>query len=147
MPKTLNLRSQKAIQGVLAGKSKGEALRDAGFSEGISDNPARIFGKPEVAQVVNDYVTRLERARDHLMQHLEAKVIISEKDGDPGVKKGQIMLDPEEISKTMNNLTKDIQLISGKATHNINVNVQVEHRDRVHNIILDNIEEEEQEDE
>lgn len=142
MPKTLDLRNQKAIQGVLAGKSKAEALRDAGFSESVAKMPQKVFDKPEVKQVVNDYVSRLERARDHLMRHLEAKVIIPEKEGEVGVKQGQIMLDPEEISKTMNNLTKDIQLISGKATQNINVNVQVEHRNKVHDIIFDNTEEE-----
>lgn len=142
MPKTLDLRNQRAIQGVLAGKSQAEALRDAGFSESIARVPSKVFDKPEVTQVVNDYVARLERAREHLMKHLEAKVLIPEKEGDVGVKQGQIMLDPEEISKTMNNLTKDIHLISGKPTQNVNVNVRVEHRNRVHDIIFDNTEEE-----
>jgi len=96
-----NPREKKAIQGLLAGKSKKDALISAGYSKSIAETkPSKIFGKGRVQQtiqeiLINEGVTE-EKLAQTLAEGLDAKKVISAMVIAPG---GEGMKDANSMTK------------------------------------------------
>lgn len=55
MHRSLTLRQERVVEMVeKGGKTKGEILRDAGYSEAVAKTPDKVFGKPAVRAALAD---------------------------------------------------------------------------------------------
>lgn len=129
--KNLNRKQQHAVKLLIENPtaSKAEILRQSGYSEkGSVIKPAQVFDQPEVKEAIDTYVDRLRSLRDKVTEHLARALEDPKK-----------ILHPRDAVSIMDVLTKNIQLLSGKATDNFAIVVREEHRRMVEDILLENI--------
>jgi len=53
------------------GKSKGEILREVGYSKTISENPKKIYESKGVQEEMEPFIERLKKARNRALANLE----------------------------------------------------------------------------
>lgn len=97
----LTLRDIKVLELVANGGKKAPSMIKAGFSPRTARTPRKFFDRPAIAQAIDDYVERLKKHREVVIKRMEKTV----------GKAGYAVL-----SMSQGQLTRDIELLSGKPT-------------------------------
>lgn len=97
--------------------SVGKIMREQGYSEYISQQPNRVTSQQVYKDIVNPVVEQMNRIRSKALDALEKKDMRKEK--------MPVLLAGVEV------MTKNSQLLGGKATENVGVIVDVS--ERIHN--------------
>lgn len=87
------------------GGSLSAAMRAVGYGAGYAKNPSKLRKTKAWKETMEPVLKRLEKARDQAIERMEATV----NEADYG-----------QVSAGVERLTKQIQLISGKPTENVN---------------------------
>jgi hypothetical protein len=97
------------------GKSKkvnmGKILREVGYSDNTSDNPQEVTGTKSYQSVVMPFLEKLEAERNRILMEISTKDLDNERHTD--------------LVRSLDTLTKNVQLLSGKETERAGVNINV----------------------
>lgn len=105
-----SIRAQKALANLVAnGSSKAQAIRDAGYSKNTARCPSKVFGSLEAKEVIEPFLAKLEKERVRLIDNISLKNLDD--------------VQYEAAVRSMDMITKNTQLLSGKATENVNTNI------------------------
>lgn len=125
--KKLSIRAKNAIEGILAGKPQGQAMRDAGYAPSTSTCPNKnLFQTNPVKAELDPFVRSLMHHRDELIEAMRD----SYRDAEYGSQ-----------SASLNALVKTIQLLTGKATGKIGFDLDADTKDAIKAVIALNAEE------
>lgn len=89
----------------------GKAIREQGYSEACIANPSKVTGTKSYKAVMVPFLQRLERHRDRIMEAMEAKDLDLE--------------DYRILSESYDRMTKNLNLLQGKSTDNVAVEVRM----------------------
>lgn len=92
-------------------KTLGQMMLEAGYSENQAKNPYQILETQGVQDGVSDVVQKMERERNRILLELAAKDLEKERHKD--------------LVDSMDKMTKNIQLLSGKETERAGVSINV----------------------
>lgn len=119
--KPLSPRGQAAIQDILKGKPAKEAMINAGFSPKTAHNPSRnLLYQPGAKEEIDNFVKGLIHHRDEVMEAMRE----SYQDASYS-----------ELAMSLNNLIKNIQLLTGKATGKMGFDLPPEQAEAIKAII------------
>ena len=107
-----SLRAQKAVS-ILAenGGKKGDALREAGYSESIALYPSKVFESVNVKPLLDPIVEKMKKERDAIITLMAKK----RKTANYAV-----------LSMAMRNMNHDIQVLSGRPTEIVDKPLETE---------------------
>lgn len=109
-------KQEKVVNGIVENlgsggtKSKGEILREAGYSESVADNPEQIFSSPTIKEETKSIVKQLEKERQRAISALAGKIDEAKY---------------RDLNDGIDKLTKNIQLLTGGDTERNNQPVLV----------------------
>lgn len=98
-----SIRAQKAVNIILANprKSKGQALREAGYSESVARHPADVFSQEPVVEIVDGVLQKLKAERVAILNEMLEK----RKGANYGT-----------LAMALGIINKDIELLEGRPT-------------------------------
>lgn len=117
----LSLKAQAAIKNVLAGDSKRKAMQKAGYSKYTAAHPnENLFNKKNVKDAVDPLLKQMLAHREELLADMRKKYTTA---------------NYTSVSMSFSMLTKDIQLLTGKATGKIGFEVSPEDRKMILDVL------------
>lgn len=101
----LNIRQKKAIELLLKGGTTWAAiLKEAGYSPSICNSPSRVHKKKNFKAAVGTIIERMEEEREKALKAMAGK---------------RDTASYAELAATIDKFTKNIQLLGGKSTENL----------------------------
>ncbi len=119
-----SVKAQKVIADMLQGKPVSTAMRDNGYSDAYSKNPQQFKESNGVAALIDPLVKSLMMHRDDVLARM--RQMLDEKSPDIGY---------SQLVSSFDILTKNIQLLTGRATGRIGFAVTEEERKMIEDII------------
>jgi IS5 family transposase len=105
-----SIKQKKALNNLVAnGGNKAQAIRDAGYAESMTREPAKVFDSVGLKPEVERFVAKLEKERERLLDSIMSKNLDD--------------VQYESAIRSVDILTKNTQLLGGKATDNVAVSV------------------------
>jgi hypothetical protein len=103
----------KVVESLGTGKkvNMGKILREVGYSDNTSDNPQEVTGTKSYQSVVMPFLEKLEAERNRILMEISTKDLDNERHTD--------------LVRSLDTLTKNVQLLSGKETERAGVNINV----------------------
>jgi len=103
----------KVVESLGTGKkvNMGKILREVGYSDNTSDNPQEVTGTKSYQSVVMPFLEKLEAERNRILMEISVKDLDKERHTD--------------LVRSLDTLTKNVQLLSGKETERAGVNINV----------------------
>jgi hypothetical protein len=103
----------KVVESLGKGKkvNMGKILREVGYSDNTSDNPQEVTGTKSYQSVVMPFLEKLEAERNRILMEISTKDLDNERHTD--------------LVRSLDTLTKNVQLLSGKETERAGVNINV----------------------
>ena len=99
----------------MLGKGKapvlGKVLREVGYSESTSETPQSVTNTKSYQDEVNPFLEKLEKERNRILNEISVKDLSEEKHTD--------------LVRSLDTVTKNVQLLSGKETERAGVNINV----------------------
>jgi hypothetical protein len=89
----------------------GQILREVGYAEDTADNPQQVTATKTYQQEITPFIQKLEKERDRIVSAL------SRKDLDD--------VQYQHLTSAVDTLTKNIQLLGGKETEKMGVNINI----------------------
>ena len=101
--------AQEVLETVRKGKrpNLGKIIKKNGYAETTSTVPSQVTRTKSYQEIMNPVVKRMEKERERIMTALESKDLTEERYRD--------------LVDGLDKITKNIQLLSGKATNNVQV--------------------------
>lgn len=116
----LSIKGKKALTNMVAnGGNLAKAMRDAGYSARTARSPQKLTNQPEFKKEALSFIQKLEKERDRLIEAISKKNL------------GKVQY--EGAVRSVDLITKNMQLLSGNATERSEVNI--ENKDKVKNAI------------
>ena len=100
--------------------NKGKILQESGYSKATSINPEVVYDSDGVKGELEPIVSRMTKERDRLLTEAQTRVLTDVR--------------YKEIMDSLDTLTKNIQLLSGGTTENINLIISKEVADKYETI-------------
>src|SRR3990167_4017632 len=94
-------------------KNKGEIIRESEYSEASATKPSRIINSKGVQAELKPFLIKLEAERDRLLEAISAKNIST--------------VEYEKCVNSFDKIVKNIELLSGRPTENLNNPYENEH--------------------
>jgi hypothetical protein len=103
----------KVVESLGTGKkvNMGKILREVGYSDNTSGNPQEVTGTKSYQSVVMPFLEKLEAERNRILMEISTKDLDNERHTD--------------LVRSLDTLTKNVQLLSGKETERAGVNINV----------------------
>ena len=119
--KDISIRTLKAVEEVVkGGKSKAEALRSAGFSDAVANNPKKVFDRPAVKDLLDPVVSKMIKERDAVLKLMSKK---------------RVAANYATLGMILRNLNHDIELLRGGVTDRTDVELSDEHKKYLEDLI------------
>lgn len=104
----MNIRRLKAIKELVEnGGSVGNAMRKAGYSPETAKNPSKLTNTKDFKEATLPIIEEMEKERQRIIVALSKKKLSKEK--------------YHHLIDGLDKLTKNIQLLGGKPTENLNI--------------------------
>lgn len=117
----LSPRAQTAIHGILNGKPAGQAMQEAGYTKATSINPSKnLLSRPAAQDEIDAFVKKLLHHRDEIMDQMRESYVDASY---------------SELSMSLNNLIKNIQLLTGRATGKMSFDLPPEQAEAIKAIV------------
>ncbi len=120
---SISLRTKRAINLVVKGGTKADALRKAGFSKSVVKSPGKVFDRPAVKNLIDPVIKALEKERDEIIK---------------GMGKKRSSANYATLSMALRNVNHDLQLLSGKATERVDIPISEEEKERLLKLVTKN---------
>lgn len=88
-----------------------EIIRDKGYSEAVAHTPQKVTEQPAYKAIMIPALQRMEKIRDKVLKALDNKDMNLE--------------DSRVLKELLDSTTKNIQLLSGKATENVSSTINI----------------------
>lgn len=107
------LAGKKVVESLRNGKGPvlGKVLVDVGYSEKTALNPKNVTNTKSYQDVVNPFLEKLQKERDRILTEISIKDLDKEKHTD--------------LVRSLDTITKNVQLLSGKETERAGVTINV----------------------
>lgn len=112
-----SLNAEMVAKKVIAKVRKGERvnlgnlIKEVGYSDGISKQPTRITRQESYLSAIKPVVEQLEKERQRILKAMSQKDLSKEK--------------YQTLVQSMDIVTKNTQLLGGKATDNVAIHVEI----------------------
>lgn len=89
----------------------GKILREVGYSDNTADSPREVTKSKSYQSTIAPFVEKLEKERDRILLEISVKDLDKEKHSD--------------LVRSLDTITKNVQLLSGKETERTGVQINV----------------------
>lgn len=116
-----SLRQQKAVANLVEnGGNKRKALKDAGYSKAVQDNPEKVFGSDAVQTVMDPVLNNMRTIREEVLRRMSKTI-----------SRANFAV----LSMALKGLNHDIQLFESKPTEIITPSLSEEERSALDKLV------------
>lgn len=107
------LAGQKVVEMLGQGKAPvlGKVLREVGYADNTADTPQNVTETKSYQSTIAPFVEKLEKERDRILMEISVKDLDKERHSD--------------LVRSLDTITKNVQLLSGKETERTGVQINV----------------------
>lgn len=105
--------AHEVLETVRKGKrvNKGDIIERNGYSKTTATVPSQVTNTKSYQSVINPFLKKLEKERDRILMEISIKDLDKERHSD--------------LVRSLDTITKNVQLLSGKETERAGVNIKI----------------------